>query len=74
MTIRKVAEGAYFVPSYSEDTIASFQSGMTNQGISVLSTEDDDSVETLEVLSGQGERPFSGQDFYDAVRRVIRRL
>ncbi len=35
MRITKVAEGAYFVPSYSLQTIAGMHAGITNQGVSI---------------------------------------
>ena len=35
MTIEKIAEGAYFIPSYSVTTLAGYQGGVTNQGVSV---------------------------------------
>ena len=33
MTIEKVADDAYFVPSYSVSTLAGYQEGVTNQGV-----------------------------------------
>ena len=36
MTIEKIADGAYFVPSYSVSTLAGYQGGVTNQGVAVV--------------------------------------
>ena len=33
MTIEKLADGAYFVPSYSVSTLAGYQGGVTNQSV-----------------------------------------
>ena len=35
MTIEKIADGAYFVTSYSVSTLEGYQGGVTNQGVSV---------------------------------------
>ena len=48
MTIEKIASGAYFVPSYSVSTLAGYQGGGTNQGVSVS-----DHVETPGEISEQ---------------------
>ncbi len=41
MNIRQVAEGAYFVPSYSEQTVLSYQPLVTNQTILVKDVEEE---------------------------------
>ena len=43
MKIRKVGEGAYFVPSYSEQTILLYDSLMTSQTVMVEAREEDES-------------------------------
>ena len=48
MKVRKVGEGAYFVPSYSEQTIIPFQSIITTQTVTSMEPEED-VVETIEV-------------------------
>ena len=35
MKIEKLADGVYAVPSYSVSTLAGYQGGVTNQGVSV---------------------------------------
>ena len=47
MTIEKIAEGVYFVPSYSVSTLEGYQSGITNQGVSV-GTPGDVNKQTLD--------------------------
>lgn len=73
MTIRRIAEDAYFVPSYSDSTLVHFQFEGTIQGISVGDSEPDGIAEIGEVPLEQEQEPFSEQDFDHAVRRVIRR-
>lgn len=47
MKIHKVAKGAYFVPSYSEQTIIPFQSIITTQTVTIQETEED-AIKTIE--------------------------
>ena len=59
MTIRRVGEGAYFVPSYSVSTLVVFQEGFTNQGIA-LPEEIGWITGDPQILEGQ---PFADKPF-----------
>ncbi len=54
MTIQKIADGAYFVPSYSLDTLAGYQKGATYLGVSV--------ADYLKTLGDVGDRALSEDD------------
>lgn len=56
--VRKVAEGAYFLASYSEQTIIGFQPGITNQ--TIVSEEE---TEELEAAPLEEEHPLTGEEF-----------
>ena len=61
MKIQKVAEGAYFVPSYSEQTIAWSPLGYTIQGLTFEETlEDTESVKKEEVMAKAVSCPVCG--------------
>ena len=57
MMIEKIADGAYFVQSYSVATLAGFQGGVTNQGISV-SDHLEMPEETSQRAPGQEDQTF----------------
>ena len=46
MKIREVAEGAYFVPSYSEQTIIPFQQIITTQTV-IIQKGEEDTIKTI---------------------------
>ncbi|MCJ7634636.1 hypothetical protein MUP77_19870 [Candidatus Bathyarchaeota archaeon] len=71
MNIRQVAEGAYFVPSYSEQTVLSYQPQFTNQTIIVKEIEEETIVPAIEEIE---ENVFSKDDFEKALRRVSVRV
>ncbi len=49
MRVRKIAEGAFFVPSFSLQTVAPFQPGVTNQTVvDVQQAEDQEPPESIE--------------------------
>ena len=58
MKVQKIAEGAYFVPSYSEQTIAWSPLGYTIQGL----VFEEVTEETEPILAGR-EQPFVRDDF-----------
>ena len=53
MRIEKVAEGAYFVPSYTEQPIVSYLPGMTGQTIVT-----DMNMDKVESAAHDGSLPF----------------
>ena len=67
MTIRKIAEGAFFVPSYSEQTVVPFQPSITNQTITARDIGDETVVQSIEV--GEGDT-FTKGEFGKALRKV----
>jgi len=69
MKIEKIAEGAYFIPSYSEQTIAWSPFGYTIQGLSF-----DEIPEDTEPVQVKQEQPFTKGDFDQALRKVSRKL
>lgn len=58
MKIQKIAEGAYFIPSYSEQTIAWSPFGYAIQGLSF-----DETSEDTEPVRVEQEKPFTKHDF-----------
>ena len=70
MKIRKVSEGAYFVPSYSEQTILSYDSLMASQTVMTEAREEDES----KISSIEQEHYFTKKDFEQALRKVSRRV
>ena len=68
MTTEKIAEGAYFVPSYSEQTIAWSPFGYTIQGVSF-----EEMTEEAEPLLVEEEQPFSKTDFERDLGKVSQR-
>ena len=63
MKIEKVAEGAYFVPSYSEQTIAWSPFGYTIQGLVF-----DETFEDTEPVQVEQDEPFTKADFEQALK------
>ncbi len=61
MKIQKIVEGAYFVPSYSEQTIAWSPMGYTIQGLAL-----DETVEDIEPVKVEQEEVFGKADFEQA--------
>ncbi|MBI2304447.1 MAG: hypothetical protein HYU86_06830 [Chloroflexi bacterium] len=60
MKVQMIAEGAYFIPSYSEQTIVGFQLGITNQTVAIAETpEDGDKAPPIK------ERPFFAEEEID---------
>ena len=55
MKIIKVSEGAFFVPCYSEQTLASFQLGITNQTVILEGNMED--VEEVENVALEKDSP-----------------
>ena len=70
MEIRKVGQGAYFVPSYSEQTILSYDSLMGSQTVINEAREEDES----KISSIDQEHYFTKKDFEQALRKVSRRV
>lgn len=68
MKIEKIADGAYFVPSYSEQTIAWSPFGFTIQGLAL-----DETFEETEPVQVEQEEPFTKDDFEVALGKVSRR-
>lgn len=69
MNIQKIAEGAYFVPSYSEQTIAWSPSGYTIQGLVF-----EEIPEEAEPFLAEKEPPFTKDDFEKALKKVARKV
>ncbi|HUV56003.1 MAG TPA: hypothetical protein VMV84_02100 [Dehalococcoidales bacterium] len=69
MKIRQVGQGAYFVPSYSEQTIIHFQPSITNQTVTTKEFEEDIIPVTLE-----GEDIFTKIDFEKALKKASHRV
>jgi hypothetical protein len=69
MKAEKIAEGAYFVSSYSEQTIAWSPFGYTIQGVSF-----EGMPEEAEPLLVEEEQPFTKTDFEQALKKVSRRI
>lgn len=69
MSIQKIAEGAYFVPSYSEQTIAWSPFGYSIQGLIF-----EEMPEEAEPLVVEQEQPFTKDDFEQALRKVSRKV
>lgn len=61
--IREVAKGAFFVPSYSEQTLTSFRHGITNQTVVIRREEIAptiiESIETPEIEDSDIQRKFT---------------
>lgn len=70
MKIREVGQGAYFVQSYSEQTIISFQPNITNQTVTTNEFVDEDIIQT----SAESEDDFTKQDFEKALKKVSRKI
>ncbi|MDO9333979.1 MAG: hypothetical protein Q7T57_05600 [Dehalococcoidales bacterium] len=68
MNVQKIAEGAYFVPSYSEQTIAWSPSGYTIQGLVF-----EENPEGAEPLLAEQELPFTKDDFEEVLKKVSRK-
>ncbi len=68
MTIQKIAEGAYFLPSYSEQTIAWSPFGYTIQGLAF-----DETSEDIEPVQAE-HHPFTKDDFDRSLRKVSQRV
>lgn len=69
MKARKVGEGAYFVPSYSEQTIVPFQPTITAQTVTTTEFEEEEVIPT----STETKDVFTRRDFEKALKRVSRR-
>ena len=69
MKIRQVGQGAYFVPSYSEQTIIPFQPSITNQTVTIKEFEEDVVPTSLEE-----ESIFTKIDFEKALKKVSHRI
>lgn len=70
MGVQKIAEGAYFVPSYSVQTIVWSPVGYTIQGVTFEEVPND--VDAIP-YDEQGQ-PFTKDDFEQALRKVSRRI
>ena len=68
MKVQKIAEGAYFVPSYSEQTIAWYPFGYAIQGSTF-----EELPEEAEPILAEQEQPFTKDDFKQALRKVSRK-
>ena len=66
MKISKVGEGAYFVPSYSEQTILSYDPLISSQTVLTETSEEDES----KISSIEREHDFTKKDFEQALRKV----
>lgn len=62
MKIERIADGAYFVPSYSVATLAGYLAGVTTQGVSVAD-HFEDQVETSKDSQDAQDQPFGQLDF-----------
>ena len=69
MDIRKVTEGAYFVPSYSVQTLVGFHPGIMNQGVAIEILDDGDIYQTP--LDGVDNLPGLAKEVEDAKPVVI---
>lgn len=64
MKIEKIAEGAYFVPSYSEQTIVWYPYGVTIQGLGF-----EEQLEDAEFMPIEEKRPFTKDDFEQGLKK-----
>ena len=69
MKIRQVGQGAYFVPSYSEQTITPFQPAITNQTVTVKEF-DENTIPTAR----EGEDVFTKVDLEKALKKVSHKV
>jgi len=69
MKIRQVGQGAYFVPSYSEQTIIPFQPSITNQTVTTKEFEED----TIQTDIENGD-VFTKQDFEKALKKASHKV
>ncbi len=69
MKIQQVGQSAYFVPSYSEQTIIPFQPSITNQTVTTKEFEED----TIQTDTEYGD-VFTKQDFEKALKKVSRKV
>lgn len=70
MKIHKVSEGAYFVPSYSEQTVLSYDSMMTSQTVLRETREENEG----EISTMEQEHDFTKKDFEQSLRKVSRKI
>ena len=68
MAIRKVAEGAYFVTSYSTQTVVGFNPNLANQGILL------DEAQPEEDTSLEQDSESTKDTFTKALKKVSRRV
>jgi hypothetical protein len=69
MAMRKIAEGAYFIPSYSEQTIVSYQPSIASQTIlTTMASDEEVIIPTLEVTE---EDNFTKEDFERTLRKIV---
>ena len=74
MKIKRVAEGAYFVPSYSEQTLAGLQPGIVNLGVTMGDVEEDREPMTGPHDGDQEDvEPAFTKEHFDALRDSSRR-
>jgi hypothetical protein len=69
MKVREVRQGAYFVPSYSEQTIISFQPTITAQTVTNVELEEDAIQITTET-----EDIFTRHDFEKALKKASHKV
>lgn len=71
MKTRKVGEGAYFVPSYSEQTVLLYQPSITNQTIITKEPGEEHLILPLEM---EEEDHFTKMDFEKALKKTARKI
>ena len=69
MEVKEVAAGAFFVPSYSEQTIIKFSPQLTSQ--TIVDGELLDNGENTTIDEGEA---FTKDDFEKALRKVSRKV
>jgi hypothetical protein len=69
MKVRKVSQGAYFVQSYSEQTVITFQPTITAQTVTAREFEGED----IDQITTEGEEVFAKQDFKKVVKKTRRK-
>jgi hypothetical protein len=69
MKVHKVSQGAYFVQSYSEQTVIPFQPTITAQTVTTTEFEGEDVIQ----ISTEAEEVFAKQDFEKVLKKTSRK-
>lgn len=70
MKVRKVGQGAYFVPSYSEQTVIPFQRTIATQTVTTTEFEEEEDI-TQAIM--ETKDIFTKRDFEKALKKARRR-